>query len=130
MTGISYMIPVIVAGGLLMGIPKLLALPFGDMDIYGSTEYFSKHQGSYFKFIFEMDKFGYYTYQFMYPVFTAYIAKSIAGKPGIVGGIVGGSVAGGLYNVFFGIQNGTTSGFFGAIIFGVVSGYTANWLTE
>lgn len=130
MTGISYMIPVIVAGGLLMGIPKLLALPFGDMDIYGSTEYFSKHQGAYFKFIFEMDKFGYYTYQFMYPVFTAYIAKSIAGKPGIVGGIVGGSVAGGLYNVFFGIQNGTTSGFFGAIIFGLVSGYTTKWLAE
>jgi len=129
LTGISYMIPVIVAGGVLLGLPALLALPFGNVDIFGAPEYFALHPQPIFKYLSDMGAFGWYTYQFMYPVFAAYISYSIAGRSGLMAGFVGGSVAGGLTNFILDTKV-TSSGFLGAIFFGVVVGYLCRFLNE
>lgn len=129
LTGISYMIPVIVAGGLMMGLPKLLALPFGDIDIFGSAKYLELHSGEFFKLLVQVDKFGGFIYKFIYPIFAAYLAFSISDKSGLVPGFIGGAFAGGLHFTFWNIP-GIPSGFFGAVILGLIAGYVTRWANE
>lgn len=129
LTGISYMIPVIVAGGLMMGLPKLLALPFGDIDIFGSAKYLELHSGEFFKLLVQVDKFGGFIYKFIYPIFAAYLAFSISDKSGLVPGFIGGAFAGGLHFTFWNMP-GIPSGFFGAVILGLIAGYVTRWANE
>ncbi|HBQ3448178.1 TPA: PTS fructose transporter subunit IIC, partial [Klebsiella pneumoniae] len=57
-------------------------------------------------------KVGQQAFSIMVPVFTAYIAWSISGRPGMVAGFVGGLLA-----------NATGAGFLGGIIAGFAAGY-------
>ncbi|MGL5936331.1 MAG: fructose PTS transporter subunit IIA, partial [Cetobacterium sp.] len=123
LTGISYMIPVIVAGGLMMGLSKLVALPFGDIEIFGSAKYLALHPGKFFEFLVSLDKFGGFIYKFIYPVFAAYVAFSLSDKSGLVPGFIGGAFAGGLHYTFWN-TSGVPSGFFGALILGLLAGYS------
>lgn len=122
LTGISYMIPVIVAGGLMMGLSKLIALPFGDIEIFGSAKYLALHPGKFFEFLVSLDRFGGFIYKFIYPIFAAYVAFSISDKSGLVPGFIGGAFAGGLHYTFWN-TSGVPSGFFGALILGLLAGY-------
>ncbi|RIW34269.1 PTS fructose transporter subunit IIABC [Bacillus salacetis] len=129
MTGISYMIPVIVAAGLMMGIAKLAAMPFGLVDSIQNPEY-ATHSNELFVILHHLDKFGGLIFKFMYPIFGAFVAYAIADRAGIVSGFIGGVFAAGLHYTFWGIEDGIPSGFFGALILGLTAGYVAKFLNE
>ena len=96
LTGISYMIPVVVAGGLCMGLAKV----FGGWDIAAGT------------FAAILDQIGGAAIGFTVPVITAGIAYSIAGRPGIAPGLAIGTLA-----------NSMGAGFLGGLIGGFLTGY-------
>ncbi|AFM43011.1 PTS system D-fructose-specific IIC component (F1P-forming), Frc family, PTS system D-fructose-specific IIB component (F1P-forming), Frc family TC 4.A.2.1.1) [Desulfosporosinus acidiphilus SJ4] len=98
MTGVSFMIPFVVAGGLL------IALGFAIGGIY-----VFKVPGSLGETLFSTGKAA---FALMIPVLGAYISYSIADRPGIVPGMVGGFIAS---------NNG--SGFLGAMVAGFAAGY-------
>jgi len=104
MNGVSEMLPFVISGGLLIAI----CFMFGHNS-------FDKADPSYNRFaeiIFEIG--SKHAFALMIPILAAFIARSIANKPGFVAGMVGGSLAaiGG-------------SGFLGGIIAGFLAGYVA-----
>lgn len=127
MTGISYMIPVIVAAGLMMGIAKLWAMGIGQIDNLGQL---GESSNQLYVFLHYLDKFGGLIFKFIYPVFAAYVSYSIADRPGLVPGFIGGAFAGGLHYTFWGIKGGIPSGFLGALVLGLVAGYLTRFLNE
>lgn len=76
MNGVSYMIPVVVGGGILMAIAVLLTGQ-GAAPVWGSGI-------PYWLWTIGSDALG-----LMCPVFAAYIAYSIADRPGIAVGMAG-----------------------------------------
>lgn len=127
MTGISYMIPVIVAAGLMMGIAKLSAMGLGQID---NMDTLTQSGNQLYVLLGYLDKFGGMIFKFIYPIFAAYVAYSIADRPGLVPGFMGGAFAGGLHFTFWGVEGGVPSGFLGALILGLVSGYITKFLNE
>ncbi|OSB09696.1 PTS fructose transporter subunit IIABC [Paraclostridium bifermentans] len=127
MTGISYMIPVIVAAGLMMGIAKLAAMGLGQID---NMDTLTQSGNQLYVLLGYLDKFGGMIFKFIYPIFAAYVAYSIADRPGLVPGFMGGVFAGGLHFTFWGVEGGVPSGFLGALILGLVSGYVTKFLNE
>ncbi|WP_270181086.1 fructose-specific PTS transporter subunit EIIC [Alkalihalobacillus sp. CinArs1] len=128
MTGISYMIPVIVAAGLMMGIAKLGAMPFGLVNEIHEAKY-ATHSNELFVILHHLDKFGVLIFKFMYPIFAAFVAYSLADRVGLVAGFIGGAFAGGLHHTFWGIE-GIPSGFLGALILGLAAGYISRFLNQ
>ncbi|MCS2157289.1 fructose-specific PTS transporter subunit EIIC [Scandinavium sp. H11S7] len=114
MTGISYMLPVVVLGGLLMAVAKI-------------TGQFIDIKGSPFAVL---DQLGFMTMKFMYPVFAMYLAFSIAGKPALIPGFIGGVMTDEVYKRFFSLDGFMPSGFFGAIAVGFFVGYLVRWLND
>jgi PTS system fructose-specific IIC component len=98
MTGVSFMIPFVVAGGLLIA----LGFAIGGIYVY-------EVPGSFGETLFSAGKAA---FALMVPVLGAYIAFSIADRPGIVPGMIGGYIA---------ASNG--SGFLGAMVAGFAAGY-------
>ncbi len=129
MTGISYMIPVLVAAGLMMGIAKLAAMPFGLVDQIHDIKY-ATHSNELFVILHHLDKFGGMIFKFMYPIFGAFVAYSIADRVGLVSGFIGGVFAAGLHYTFWGVEGGIPSGFLGALILGLTAGYVSKFLNE
>ncbi|MCU9810957.1 MULTISPECIES: fructose-specific PTS transporter subunit EIIC [Paraclostridium] len=127
MTGISYMIPIIVAAGLMMGIAKLAAMGLGQID---NMDTLTQSGNQLYVLLGYLDKFGGMIFKFIYPIFAAYVAYSIADRPGLVPGFMGGAFAGGLHFTFWGVEGGVPSGFLGALILGLVSGYVTKFLNE
>ena len=114
MTGISYMLPVVVLGGLLMAVAKIT----GEfIDISGTP-------------MQRLDMSGFMTIKFMYPIFAAYLAYSIAGKPALIPAFIGGVMTDEVYKRFFGLQEWAPSGFFGAIAIGFLVGYLVRYLNN
>ncbi|MEB6268732.1 fructose-specific PTS transporter subunit EIIC [Staphylococcus epidermidis] len=116
MNGVSFMVPFIVVGGLLIAIaltlgghttPKGLVIP----------------EDSFWKSI---ENIGSLSFKFMVPILAGYIAVSIADKPGLVPGMIGGAIAadGSLY----GSEAG--AGFLGGIVAGFLAGYIAKWIKQ
>ncbi|MNJ26875.1 PTS system mannose-specific EIIBCA component [compost metagenome] len=114
MTGISYMLPVVVLGGLLMAVAKITGQFIDITDTPFAT----------------LDRLGGMTLKFMYPIFAGYLAFSIAGKPALVPGFIGGVMSDEVYRRFFAIQDGAPSGFFGAIAIGFLVGYLVRYLND
>lgn len=127
MTGISYMIPVIVAAGLMTGIAKLAAMGLGGVTDMAS---FLNSSNPLYVFIGRLDQFGGMIFKFIYPIFGAYVAYAIADRPGLVPGFIGGAFAGGLHYTFWGIEGGIPSGFLGALVLGIVAGYVTRFLNK
>lgn len=101
MSGISNMLPFIVAGGVLVAVSFLWG-------IYSSDPNSAQYNG----FAAMLKSIGAQAFSMIVPVFTAYIASSIAGKPGLVAGFTGGM-----------ISNATGAGFLGGLIAGFLAGY-------
>jgi fructose PTS system EIIBC or EIIC component len=100
MTGVSYMLPLVVAGGILIA----LAFAFGGIKPEGYPE------GT---LAWALMKIGGGTaFALFVPVLSAFIAYSIADRPGIAPGIIGGMLA-----------TSVGSGFFGGLIAGFLAGY-------
>ncbi|WJD50896.1 fructose-specific PTS transporter subunit EIIC [Enterobacter sp. PGRG2] len=125
-SGISYMIPVIVAAGLMIGVGQLTASLLGVTDI-GNASY-AKSDSTALVLCHFLTQYGNMIMKFMYPVFAAYMAYSIADRPGLVPGFIGGAFAGGLHYTFWSVSGGIPSGFLGALILGMLAGFLADYL--
>ena len=103
MNGVSFMIPFVVAGGIL------IALSFLADSLMGGWEatYASDTLAGVLMNIGGGGAFG-----LMIPILAGYIAYSIADRPGLAVGMIGGSVA-----------TQINSGFLGAILAGFMAGY-------
>ena len=105
MNGVSHMIPLVVAGGLI------IALSF----VFGIKAF--EEEGTLAAALMSIGGGG--AFALMVPILAGYIAYSIADKPGLAPGLVGGMLAS---------QNG--SGFLGGIIAGFLAGYIAKFLKD
>jgi PTS system fructose-specific IIC component len=106
MTGVSYMLPLVVAGGLLIA----LAFAIGGLNA-------ADHEGT---LAWALMKIGGGTAFTLYvPVLAAFIAYSIADRPGITSGLIGGMLA-------------TTlgAGFLGGIAAGFFAGYVTRLMND
>jgi|UPI0004B4E267 PTS system fructose-specific IIC component len=111
MNGVSYMVPFIVIGGLLIAI----ALTMGGVKTPGGLVI---PEGSIWKTI---ESIGGAAFTFMVPILAGFIAMSIADRPGLAPGMVGGFIA--ANGSFYGSEAG--AGFIGGIIAGFLAGYVA-----
>ena len=126
LTGVSYMIPFVAGGGLLIALGFLL----GGYDITGfadkiladnslfnlPTEYPELAWGPLGAYLGAvLFKIGALSLGFLVPALAGYIAYAIADRPGIAPGFVAGAVA-----VFMG------AGFLGGIVGGLIAGYVAH----
>jgi len=117
MTGVSYMIPFVVAGGLL------IAVAFAARGIYAYDAALSMtgeaieatSWTTFWSNLFAIGAQG--GFGLMVPILAGFIAFSIADRPGLAPGMIGGIIAG-----------ITGSGFLGGIIAGFIAGYTVDWL--
>ncbi|MFC7475556.1 PTS fructose transporter subunit IIC [Dankookia sp. GCM10030260] len=108
MTGVSYMLPFTVAGGLL------IALSFALGGIYA---YDDAHRDTLAGALFQIG--GKAALALMVPALAGYIAYSIADRPGIAPGMIGGMIAAQL-----------NAGFLGGIVAGFIAGYSVAWLNR
>ncbi len=114
MTGVSYMLPFMVAGGLLIALGFAVgSLMFGDQGIF---IYEDQYRGTLGATMFWTGKDA---FALFVPILGAYIAYSIAGRPGIAPGMVGAYIAA-----------NTGAGFLGAIIAGFLAGYFVSFMAK
>ncbi|GJM75935.1 PTS system mannose-specific EIIBCA component [Paenibacillus macerans] len=116
MSGVSYMIPFIVVGGLLIAI----ALSIGGVPTPGGLQI---PEDSFWKTI---EKLGAASFTFMVPILAGFISFSIADRPGLAPGLIGGYIA--ANGSFYGSEAG--AGFIGGIIAGFLAGYVALWIKK
>ncbi|PMG35918.1 PTS fructose transporter subunit IIBC [Vibrio breoganii] len=105
MTGVSHMLPVVVAGGLI------IALSF----VFGIEAF--KQEGTLAAALMSIG--GGSAFALMIPVLAGYIAFSIADRPGLAPGLVGGMLASTL-----------GAGFLGGIAAGFIAGYSAKFIAD
>lgn len=108
MTGVSFMLPFVVTGGLL------IALGFALGGIYVYEDAF---KGTLGWTLFNIGAKA--SFALMVPILAGYIAYSIADRPGIAPGMAGGMIAGAI-----------GSGFLGGIVAGFIAGYAVKYLNE
>ncbi|WP_413204245.1 PTS fructose transporter subunit IIC [Rhodospirillum sp. A1_3_36] len=108
MTGVSFMLPFVVAGGLLIAI----AFAMGGIYVYDDA-----HAGTLGQALFQIGAKG--GFALMVPVLAGYIAYSIADRPGIAPGMIGGMMASSL-----------NAGFLGGIVAGFIAGYATSFLNR
>ncbi|WP_436964765.1 fructose-specific PTS transporter subunit EIIC [Staphylococcus xylosus] len=114
MNGVSFMVPFIVVGGLLMAIALTIG---GEATLKGLVI----PEDSFWK---SVENIGNLAFSFMVPILAGYIAMSIADKPGLVPGMIGGAIA--ADGSFYGSDAG--AGFLGGIVAGFIAGYIAKWI--
>ncbi|WP_279282441.1 PTS 2-O-a-mannosyl-D-glycerate transporter subunit IIABC [Enterococcus gallinarum] len=110
MTGISYIIPIIIAGGMISTVAVLITQIFGLQDV-AATE------GSWLFLLKGLG--GGLLGQLMLPVLSGYMAYAIADKPGLTPGFAGGLAA-----------MTINSGFLGAMLSGLLAGLLMKWMKQ
>ncbi|HEX3286327.1 MAG TPA: fructose-specific PTS transporter subunit EIIC [Mycobacterium sp.] len=131
LTGVSYMIPFVAAGGLLIALGFL----FGGYQIAnkpeGGTQSFANMYalnnslwnlppGGFWQYLGAvLFSLGGLAFSFLVPALAGYIAFAIADRPGIAPGFTAGAVA-----VFVG------AGFIGGIVGGLIAGFAALWISR
>ncbi|XKE44705.1 PTS fructose-like transporter subunit IIB [Halomonas organivorans] len=105
LTGVSFMLPMVVAGGLL------IALSF----VFGIEAF--QEEGTLAAALMQIG--GGTAFALMIPVLAGYIAYSIADRPGIAPGMIGGMLAAEI-----------GAGFIGGILAGFLAGYAAKAVTR
>lgn len=101
MNGVSHMLPFVVGGGVLIAVSFLFGIYSADPN----------HE-SYNQFAAMLKEVGGFGFSLMVPILAAYIAESIAKRPGLVVGFVAGVIA-----------NTGGAGFLGGIVGGFLAGY-------
>lgn len=135
MAGVSYMIPFVAAGGLLIALGFLLggydvsdpaqdisldfslwklpdSGPFGEAQMHTNRSGLALYLGALLVFI------GQTGMSFLVPALSGYISFGLAGRPGIAPGFIGGAIS---------IAIG--AGFIGGLVTGILAGIIANWLS-
>jgi fructose PTS system EIIBC or EIIC component len=105
MTGVSAMLPLVVAGGLLIAISFM----------FGYDAF--KTEGTLAAALMKIG--GGAAFVLMVPILAGFISFSIAEKPGLAPGLVGGMLA-----------SQTGAGFIGGIAAGFLAGYLTQWLKK
>ncbi|MFC9790331.1 fructose-specific PTS transporter subunit EIIC [Rhodococcus sp. NPDC127528] len=121
LTGVSYMIPFVAAGGLLIALGFL----FGGYEIAGGAkDVVLDHSlwnlpdsglGAYVGAV--LFQIGSLSFSFLVPALAGFIAFAIADRPGLAPGFTAGAVA-----VFVG------AGFIGGLVGGIIAGFAALWI--
>lgn len=101
MNGVSHMLPFVVAGGVMTAVSFMFGIDSADPE-----------SDEYNQFAYLLNTIGGVSMGLMVPVLAAYIAESIAKRPGLVIGFIVGVIAD---------MNGT--GFLGGIVGGFLAGY-------
>lgn len=117
MNGVSYMIPFVVVGGLLIAVSLALG---GDPQADGGLVI---PDDSFWKHVNDIGTIG---FTLMVPILSGYIAYAIGDRPALVPGMIGGWIAntGELYDSKSG------AGFIGAIVTGFLAGYLVQWIKK
>ncbi|WP_312719881.1 PTS fructose-like transporter subunit IIB [Mobilicoccus sp.] len=131
MTGVSYMIPFVAAGGILIALGFMLAQVVGGetgaIDV--ANNYSLVHEDGTTNIVANFDPtdgmqwaallflIGSTSFGFLVPILSGYIAYGIADRPGLVPGIVGGMIA-----------STIGAGFLGGIATGFIAGFVARWI--
>ncbi|NUF16520.1 fructose-specific PTS transporter subunit EIIC [Acinetobacter lactucae] len=104
LTGVSFMLPMVVAGGLLIALSLCFGLNAAEQA--GSLPAILKQIGAA-------------AFMLMVPMLSGYIAYSIADRPGLAPGLIGGLLASQLQ-----------AGFLGGIVSGFLAGYIALFIAK
>lgn len=134
MTGVSYMIPFVAAGGILIALGFMLGGDQVVTKLYGGTWHGHTYasvagnlpiganfdtiigQAGYAGLLFAIGKVAFFM---LVPILSGFIAFAIADRPGLVPGVVGGLLCGII-----------GAGFLGGIIAGLTAGGIAYWLAH
>lgn len=113
LSGVSFMMPVVVAGGVIMAISLLGAT---------QTDKGLVPNGELLTYLNQLGKAG---MAMMIPVFAGYISYSVAGRPGLTPGFILGYITNNPISI-----NGidVKAGFLGALVLGLLAGYMAKWM--
>lgn len=110
LTGISYIIPIIIAGGMISTVAVLLTQIFGLQEL-AATE------GSWLFLLKGLG--GGLLGNLMIPMLSGYMAYAIADRPGLTPGFAGGLAA-----------LTINSGFLGGMLSGLLAGFLMKWMKE
>lgn len=116
MNGVSYMIPFVVVGGILIA----LALAIGGEPTPAGM---AIPEGSFWNQILDVGVAG---FTLMVPILAGFIAYAIGDRPALAPGMIGGWIAND--GSFYGADSGT--GFLGAIIAGLLVGYFIKYMKK
>ena len=119
MNGVSHMLPFVVGGGILIA----LAFLFDDFSIDPSNFGMNTPLAAFFKTV------GNAAFNYMLPILSAYIAMSIADRPGLAVGFVGGVLAMNGTS-FSGLLEGSTTGISGGFLAALLAGFVAGYLVK
>ncbi|MCI1859142.1 MAG: PTS 2-O-a-mannosyl-D-glycerate transporter subunit IIABC [Sporolactobacillus sp.] len=110
LTGISYIVPIIIAGGMIQAISLFIAQIFNMNDLYNTA-------GTFLNLLHSLGSGMLGT--LMVPVLAAYVSYSISDKPGLAPGFAAG-LAASLIN----------TGFVGGLAGGFIAGYLMKWMKK
>ena len=131
LTGVSYMIPFVAAGGLLIALGfffggwEIANKPDGGTQSFGNmyaleNSLWNLPPGGFSQYLGAvLFSLGGLAFSFLVPALAGYIAFAIADRPGIAPGFTAGAVA-----VFVG------AGFIGGIVGGLIAGFAALWISK
>ncbi len=142
MTGISYMIPVLIMGGLIGAFSQIIPYVIlkispdvGITDAMASGK-FTGMNYSLLYLAYLMSSFGFTLFSFAIPIFAAFTANSIGGKAALISGFIGGYLANKPIETISIVKGSAEkvqrvpSGFLGALIIAFVMGYIVKWLNS
>lgn len=142
MTGISYMIPILIMGGLIGAFSQII--PYVILGIDPSLSIadalnsgqFTGFNESLLRLANTMASFGFTLFGFAVPMFAAFTANSIGGKTALLAGFIGGYVANNPVAIMkltdgkWAAKAPVASGFLGGVIIAFAVGYFVKWLNE
>jgi len=121
LTGVSYMIPFVAAGGLLIALGFLFggyAISESAADIVIGNSLTNLPDGGLPAYLGAvLFQIGSLAFSFLVPALAGYIAFAIADRPGLAPGFTAGAIA-----VFVG------AGFIGGLVGGIIAGFAALWV--
>ena len=121
LTGVSYTIPFVACGGILIAAALAFAKP-------GANSAPDPSGQPLLMFLLTV---GVASFKLMLPILAGYISYSIAGKPGLVPGAIGGFLCNDLRGHFLdAAQPEVSAGFLGAIAAGLIAGYTVELIKK
>ncbi len=122
LTGVSYVIPFIACGGILIALSLTYAFHFHLLNDKGAPD---PAQGPWF--VQNMFTIGVTAFTLFPAVLAGFISYGMAGKPGLVPGFIGGFIAGTPQLVE---GKNISAGFLGALIIGLAAGHVVNVLKK
>ena len=124
MSGISYMVPMVIAAGLLLSIANIFAFQRNDLGQIVNWGFDTSTQLGYF--MSKLYAVGQVGFKLMIPLFAGFVANSIADKPAIAPAMMGAYLAND--PEFLGTQTG--GGFLSAILVAFIVGYIVKGLKK